>query len=160
MNRQHKRKPKHKHPISTEKPIAIRLVIAAFVLISTLYSVTIPIFEASDEVWHYPMVDYIADFGALPVQPLEPGQSSGPWRQEGSEPPRYYALGAALTFWIDRSDLAQIRHMNPHVSAGEVTPDGSNLNLVVHQKSREQFPWKGTVLAVHIVRFLSVGLVE
>jgi hypothetical protein len=136
----------------------IRLVIAVFVLVSTIYSVTIPIFEASDEVWHYPMVDYIADFRALPVQPLEPGQSSGPWRQEGSQPPLYYTLGAALTFWIDRSDLEQIRQLNPHVSAGEVTPDGSNLNLVVHQKNREQFPWKGTVLAVHIVRFLSLGL--
>jgi len=127
-------------------------------LIGALYSITVPIFEASDEVWHYPMVDYIADFGTLPVQPLEPGQSSGPWRQEGSQPPLYYVLGAALTFWIDRGDLDQVRSMNPHVSAGEVTPDKSNLNLVLHNPDLERFPWRGTVLAVHVVRFLSVGL--
>lgn len=146
------------YPLTVKKPITLWLVLGLFVLIGVIYSVTVPIFEASDEVWHYPMIDYIADFGALPVQPLEPGQSSGPWRQEGSQPPLYYALGAALTFWIDRSDLEQVRTMNPHVSAGEVTPDGSNLNLVLHNPSLERFPWKGTALAVHIVRFLSVGL--
>ncbi len=147
-----------RHLSTAKKPITLWFVLGLFVLVGILYSATIPIFEASDEVWHYPMVDYIADYWALPVQPLEPGQSSGPWRQEGSQPPLYYALGAALTFWIDRSDFEQVRTMNPHVSAGEVTPDRSNLNLVLHNPDLERFPWKGTALAVHIVRFLSVGL--
>ncbi len=133
-------------------------ILLSFALLGLIYSVRVPVFEASDEVWHYPMVQHIAEHWTLPVQPLEPGTSSGPWRQEASQPPLYYALAAALTTWIDTGDLEQVRHLNPHVAAGEITPDGSNPNLVVHNPALERFPWRGTVLAVHIARLFSVLL--
>jgi hypothetical protein len=139
-------------------PPLLWAILAAFTLLGVVYSVGVPVFEASDEVWHYPMVEYLARTWQLPVQPLEPGASSGPWRQEASQPPLYYALGAALTAWIDTSDIDRVRHLNPHVAAGEVTPDGSNPNLVVHPPGRARFPWRGTVLAVHVVRLFSVAL--
>jgi hypothetical protein len=129
----------------------ITTIIAAFVLLGTTYSVVTPIFEASDEKWHYPMAKYIADNWALPVQ--EPGVET-PWRQEGSQAPLYYALSAIATCWIDTSDMDAVRHLNPHVDAG-ATPDG-NVNLVVHNPALERFPWRGTVLAVRIIRLLSV----
>ena len=84
--------------------------------------------EASDELWHYPMVKYLADHRALPVQ--EPGVETA-WRQEGSQPPLYYALAAALTAWIDTSDLDEVRRLNPHADNGKITEDG-NINLIVH----------------------------
>lgn len=127
-------------------------ILVAFVLLSTTYSLVVPPFEASDELWHYPMVKYVADNWSLPVQN---SADVGPWRQEGSQPPLYYILGALTTFWIDTSDMPQVRHLNPHVDNGIATPDG-NVNLVVHQPEREDFPWEGTVLAIHVVRFLSV----
>lgn len=127
-------------------------ILALFVLLSTTYSLVVPPFEASDELWHYPMVKYIADNWSLPVQN---SADVGPWRQEGSQPPLYYILGALTTSWIDTSDMHQVRHLNPHVDNGIATPDG-NVNLVVHQPEREDFPWEGTVLAIHVVRFLSV----
>ncbi len=136
----------------------LRAILLSFTMLGLIYSAVVPIFEASDEVWHYPMVQHIAEHWTLPVQPLEPGASSGPWRQEASQPPLYYAVAAALTAWIDTSDLEQVRHLNPHVAAGEITPDGSNLNLVVHNPAVERFPWRGTVLAVHIARIFSVLL--
>jgi 4-amino-4-deoxy-L-arabinose transferase-like glycosyltransferase len=135
----------------TEKRL-LAVILGLFVLLSATYSVVVPPFEASDELWHYPMVKYIADHWSLPVQ--DPA-NVGPWRQEGSQPPLYYFLGALATFWIDTSDMAQVRHLNPHVDNGVATPDG-NINLVVHHPAREAFPWRGTVLAVHLVRFLSV----
>ncbi len=138
--------------------IILAIVLGSFTLLGSIFSIAVPIFEASDEVWHYPMVQYIAAHWTLPVQPLEPGAPSGPWRQEASQPPLYYAVAAALTAWIDTSDLEQVRHLNPHVAAGEVTPDGSNVNLVVHNPALERFPWRGTVLAVHIARLFSVLL--
>jgi 4-amino-4-deoxy-L-arabinose transferase-like glycosyltransferase len=143
---------------TTIRPWKLRAILIVFAALGILYSATMPIFEASDEVWHYPMVEVIARTGQLPVQPLEPGQTSGPWRQEGSQPPLYYALGAALTFWIDTGDMAEVRHLNPHVKAGEATPERSNVNLVVHDPTIEGLPWTGTVLAVHLVRVLSVAL--
>jgi hypothetical protein len=137
--------------------VLITAIVAAFILLGFTYSVVTPTFEASDEKWHYPMVKYIADNGSLPVQ--EPGvETRGveatPWRQEGSQAPLYYAISAAATFWIDTSDMETVRHLNPHVDAG-ATPDG-NVNLVVHDPTRERFPWHGTVLAVRVIRLLSV----
>lgn len=136
-------------------PLFICLI---FFFLGTAYSIFTPIFEASDEVWHYPMVEHIATHWNLPEQPLEPGSSSGPWRQEASQPPLYYGIGALLTTWIDTRDMPQVRHLNPHVAAGEITPDGSNPNLVVHNPVLEHFPWRGTVLAIHITRIFSVLL--
>jgi 4-amino-4-deoxy-L-arabinose transferase-like glycosyltransferase len=130
------------------------LLVAIFTLLAGLYSVVVPPFEASDELWHYPMVQTIADNWALPVQ--DPA-NVGPWRQEGSQPPLYYALAAALTSWIDTSDVNEVRYLNPQVDNGIATPDG-NINLIVHQPGREAFPWRGTVLAVHLARFLSVAM--
>lgn len=129
-------------------------VLVVFVLLSTTYSIVVPPFEASDELWHYPMVKYIADNWALPVQ--DPA-SVGPWRQEGSQPPLYYAFAAVATSWIDTSDMTEVRHLNPHVDNGIATPDG-NVNLIVHRPQRESFPWQGTILAVHVARFLSVAM--
>jgi hypothetical protein len=135
----------------TERALLLAILIL-FALLSTTYSVVVPPFEASDELWHYPMVKYIADNWSLPVQ--NPADV-GPWRQEGSQPPLYYILGALTTSWIDTSDMPQVRHLNPRVDNGIATPDG-NVNLVVHQPEREAFPWNGTVLAIHVVRFLSI----
>lgn len=138
-------------PSNTNRRLLAALI-AIFVVLACLYSVVVPIFEASDELWHYPMVRTLAQGNGLPVQdPADPG----PWKQEGSQPPLYYAIGAAATFWIDTADMDQVRRINPHVDSGRISPDG-NSNLVVHNAAAEAWPWRGTVLAVHIVRLLSV----
>jgi 4-amino-4-deoxy-L-arabinose transferase-like glycosyltransferase len=134
-----------------ERNLLIALL-AAFALIAGAYSVAVPIFEASDEFWHYPFVWHLANGRSLPVQdPANPG----PWKQEASQPPLYYYLGAALTSWVDTGDLDLVRRPNPHVDNGLITADG-NINLVVHNAAAEAWPWHGTALAVHLVRFLSV----
>jgi len=133
------------------KRAALPALLAAFVFLGGLYAVVTPLFEVSDELWHYPMVKTLADGQGLPVQnPANPG----PWRQEGSQPPLYYALMAAATYWIDTSDINTVRWINPHADNGVITPDGNN-NIIVHTY-REAWPWSGTVLAVRLIRFLSV----
>ena len=42
------------------------LLLAIFVLMGILYSLTTPFFEASDELWHYPMIKRLADGKGLP----------------------------------------------------------------------------------------------
>jgi 4-amino-4-deoxy-L-arabinose transferase-like glycosyltransferase len=134
---------------------AITGIIVAFITLGVTYSVVTPIFEASDELWHYPFVKHLADGNGLPVQDANADQ---PWRQEGSQPPLYYALSALATFWIDTSDAYEghppLPWHNPHVDNGLLTADG-NTNLVVHSQ-QEAFPWHGTTLAVHLIRLLSV----
>ncbi len=138
--------------IGRQRPL-LALILGGYMILAVTYSLVAPLFEASDELWHYPMVKYVADHGfGLPVQdPANPG----PWRQEGGQPPLYYCLGAALTRWIDTTDMDTARRINPHADIGVVVPDG-NANMVVHDAEREAFPWRGTALAMRLVRFLSV----
>jgi 4-amino-4-deoxy-L-arabinose transferase-like glycosyltransferase len=130
------------------------LLMLLFAYLAALYSIINPIFEASDEVFHYPMVKHIADGKGLPV--LDENTINQPWRQEGGQPPLYYMTAAFLTWWIDTSDMREVRRINPHANIGEVVPDG-NANLVVHHIGEtERFPWSNTVLAIHLARLLSV----
>lgn len=139
--------------LSPGQRVILAAILVGYLALAVAYSVVTPLFEASDELWHYPMVRYVAENAfSLPVQdPANPG----PWRQEGGQPPLYYYLGAAATFWIDTSDLPELRRLNPHADIGVVVPDG-NANMIVHSAEREAFPWSGAALAMHLVRFLSV----
>ena len=129
------------------------MILCLFMALGIVYSVATPVLEASDELNHYPFVAYLAGGNGLPVQ--RPGEETL-WGQEGSQPPLYYALAAALTSWIDVDDLTELVVLNPHAMRGvPLSPD--NKNMVVHS-SREAFPWRGSVLAVHLIRLLSLLL--
>ena len=130
------------------------IILTLFLILGIVYAVITPVFEASDELWHYPMIRHLADGNKLPVQVFDP-ELAGPWKQEASQPPLYYYLGAALTFWIDTSDMEKIRWLNPHVDNGVITPDG-NINLAIHDPEAD--PLKGTLLAVRVIRIFSVLL--
>ncbi len=132
----------------------LALILTLFVLLGFSYALITPVFEASDELWHYPMVRHLAGGNPLPVQVFDPALA-GPWNQEASQPPLYYYLAAALTFWIDTNDMAAVRWQNPHVDNGVITPDG-NTNLAIHDPAAD--PWVGTLLAVRVVRLFSVLL--
>lgn len=135
--------------------LLISLILLAYTALAFTYSVASPPFEVSDELWHYPLVRYLAQNGLqLPAQ--DPA-SIGPWRQEGSQPPLYYLLAALLTAGIDTSDMDYVRRINPHADIGVVRPDG-NVNMIVHRANAESFPWSGTILALRLSRAFSVAL--
>ena len=146
----HSERPRGAKKLDAAKALGVLLLV--FVLVGFTYAVTTPIFEASDELWHYPFVRHLADGNPLPVQDPE---NVGPWKQEASQQPLYYALAAALTYWIDTSDMEDVRWLNPHVDNGVLTADG-NTNLTVHRPEKEALPWRGTVLAVRLIRLVSV----
>jgi 4-amino-4-deoxy-L-arabinose transferase-like glycosyltransferase len=131
----------------------LTLVLFLFLLLGVIYSVVTPIFEASDERWHYPVIKHIADGQGLPLQdPNLPAL----WHQEGSQPPLYYLLSAILTGWINTGDFADVQRPNPHAIVGLPQVVG-NKNMMIHT-DRESWPWRGTTLAVHLIRLMSVGL--
>ena len=129
----------------------IGIILATFVVLAAIYSVATPIFEASDEVSHYAVVQHIADTGTLPVQ--RPGVKT-PWEQEGSQPPLYYLLVSPVARLIDTRDAAERMVRNPLASPGDPSLD-ANRNLVIHSPA-ENFPWRNTTLAVHLIRFISI----
>ena len=51
-----------------DKRWAVWFLLVVFLALGVTYSVVTPIFEASDELWHYPVVQYIAAGHGLPVQ--------------------------------------------------------------------------------------------
>lgn len=134
-----------------KRHLAITFIISAFIVLGTIYSVVTPIFEASDEISHYPVVKHIADGQGLPVQNPE---MEHPWRQEGSQPPLYYVIAALVTSWIDTDDMTELLWYNPHARIG-LPLAKDNKNMVIHV-DQERFPYQRTALAVHIIRFLSV----
>ncbi len=129
----------------------ITLILITFVALGTLYSVVVPLFEAPDEVWHYLYVKHFADGNGLPV--YREGVTF-PMRQEASQPPLFYALNGWASTWIDTRDAEQIVRYNPHAAVGTAAPWG-NRNMIRHT-TREQFPYRGTALAVHLVRLFCV----
>ena len=131
---------------------ALPWLLGAFLALGVVYGWATPIFEASDELWHYGMVEAIAESGQLPVQ--QPGIET-PWEQEGSQPPLYYLLAAALVAPIERGDAEALRQPNPHVKAG-VPGAPDNKNLVLHDDLHP--PPQGTALAVYLLRALGIGL--
>lgn len=126
-------------------------ILAAFFALGTTYSMVTPIFEAGDEIWHYPYIQHLAMGHSLPIQD---STVKTLWAQEGGQPPLYYALAALATFWIDTRDLPERLWLNPHAAIGIPLLFG-NKNMVVHT-SAENFPWRNTALAVHLIRFLSI----
>ncbi len=136
----------------TERRIALALV-ACFVALGIVYSVMAPLLESLDETHHYAYVKYLADGRGLPVQ--RPGEATH-YRQEGSQPPLYYALGAALTAGIDSGDFEALLVRNPHARIG-VGMTADNQNMYIHSEA-QAWPWRGAVLAIHLVRLLSVAM--
>ena len=128
---------------------AIKLILIAFVFLGTLYSVVVPLFEAPDEVWHYLYVKHFADGNGLP---LYREGTTFPMRQEASQPPLFYVLNGWATAWIDTRDAEQIIRYNPHAAVGTAAPGNRNWSPHIAGES----PYRGTVLAVHLVRFLCI----
>jgi len=128
-------------------------LLAVFILLGFVYSVSTPIFETPDELQHYATAHYIAHSASFP--PLgKIGEYL--WEQEALQPPLYYWLTAAATFWVDTSDLTQHAILQPKANIGDPALPGKK-NAFLHPPT-QAFPYHGTTLAVHIGRWLSVLL--
>jgi len=132
-------------------PRLLVLLLVFYLLLGVGYSLATPIFEASDEIWHYGVVHELVRNRRLPVQ--EVGVET-PWAQEGSQPPLYYVLAALLTGWIDTSDYPQHSVRNPFPQIG-IPGATANRNLVAHPPGQSPLQG-GTVLAVYLIRWLSL----
>ncbi|MGQ9683713.1 MAG: glycosyltransferase family 39 protein [Anaerolineae bacterium] len=125
----------------------------AFACLAGLYSIVNPVYEAPDEAYHYPLVRHLSWGGTWPEQSL---QQQAPWHQEGCQPPLYYYLAAAVTWWVPSGNLEEAVPFYPHASVGWARSDG-HANVAVHSVAQE-FPYRGAVLAIHVARALSVVL--
>ncbi|MFB0534584.1 MAG: hypothetical protein ACETWR_06350 [Anaerolineae bacterium] len=133
----------------TPQRLAI-LILVAHLALGVLYSVAVPIWEAHDEWGHYAFVRYLATERAFPP----PGTKLVERYDESVQPPLYYILGALATFWIETDDGLELT-TNPHATTGDGT---GGVNFAIHRWEAESFPYRGTVLAIHVTRLVSVLL--
>ncbi len=130
-------------------------VLVLYLVLALLHSAVNPLFESSDEMWHIGMAVRLARGEGLPVQ--HPGEET-PWRQEGSQPPLYYAFLAGLTrlSGLPLSDFESIYFPNPHACLGDASCIAARNHVLHHPQ--EAFPWRGAVLTLHLWRLVSVLL--
>ncbi len=132
------------HRIRVRLPLAI--ILSAFTALAIWYSLTIPLGEAPDEVPHFTYVRYLAQHGHLPTTTEE---------HEAFQPPLYYLIGAAATFWIQEAPEAPFAVCaNAYYDAYDPR---APKNLLLHT-AQEQWPFRGWVLAWRLVRLWSIVL--
>lgn len=138
-------------PVASRRLLA--LVLVAYLGLAICYSVVTPLWEAPDEPYHMAYALRLAAGGGLPV--LDAAKP-GPWRQEGGQPPLYYALVAPLVGGASLDGDGPDVRPNPHVDLGVVAPDG-NVNYAIHTTA-ESWPYRGPTLAAHLARLCSILL--
>jgi len=119
---------------------------ALFVVLSLVYNVALPLYEAPDEGDHVSYAAWLADGRGLPHLVADRDAVGEIW-----QPPLYYALTALALAPFDRAELATIAPLSADWQAG--------LSRAAHYHSAaEAFPFRGAALAVHAARLVATLL--
>ncbi len=136
------------------------LISAVYFLLAITYGVVTPIFEAPDENLHYFTAQWIADNGRLPFVPQTAEEAERldlqlSWTgQEAAQPPLYYLLASLVVAPFETDQARQLTRPNRFVQFGDASAM-HNKNAFVHDPLYENWPWRGHVLAVHLLRLIS-----
>jgi len=129
------------------------LITAAFLLLALAYSLVTPFFEKTDELYHVAYIAHLADGKGFPP----PADPHNPARQEATQPPLYYLIGAALIAPLNTGDMASLTELNPYYRPIWDGVYGDNRNRYLH-KVNELLPRGGAALAVRLLRCWSIAL--
>ncbi len=132
--------------------LRITVLLLAFVLLGLTYSVITPIFESPDEPWHFNYVRYVAQGHGLPSMR---NNDSGAYQEVG-QPPLYYLVAGWVTAPFQPDDLRGLALHNPGFGYHASGTVNDNKNLMAHT-DREDFPWSGAALAIHLARLVSLA---
>ena len=121
-------------------------------LLALLFSAVVPPWEAHDEWAHYKYVEYVALHKRLP--PPDRRLTTEFEYDEANQPPLYYILAAIPVALALPHDDYEIR-VNPYATTGY---GQGGVNMALHDPEEESFPWRGTILALHLARLVSVLL--
>ena len=128
------------------------LVLALFTLLTLYNSVLLPLGEADDETDHYQYLRFVARTGHPPLTEAE-RQAAG---FKGGLAPLYYWLTAWPIALVGEDARPDIRRVDSRPER-YIPTDGLGINHVLHTLD-EGWPWRGQVLAWHLVRLLSLPL--
>ena len=127
---------------------------AIFATVAIYFSIKVPAFETPDEFQHYAFVQHLVTWHDLPKSEND---TPGLWRQQGVQAPLYYLAGALLTLWVDQSDFqSTAQRVNRFAKIGQAGAQDNRNYFMPHED--DGWPWHQEFLALHILRFFSVGL--
>lgn len=121
---------------------SLLVILLIFIVLGMLYNISLPLFEAPDEMAHFRYVNWLATGHSLPNISADVHAVG----HEVGQPPLYYMLLAPLVARLNTHDLYEIAPANPH--------RGGGIGVHYHTPA-ERFPYRNTALAVHLVRFAS-----
>ncbi|MCX6018909.1 MAG: glycosyltransferase family 39 protein [Chloroflexi bacterium] len=130
----------------------LRILLAAFVALCIFFNVTLPAFEAPDEVSHFTYGAWLAHERRFPNLKVEQPA------HEAAQPPLYYLAIALVIAPFDNSNLAEVTHLNPDWFDADVNADFSSVRYVHIPSAAEEFPYRGAVRALHAARTFSTLL--
>ena len=126
----------------------IYLTLGLFVMLAVIYSLEIPIAEATDETEHVTYALFMRDNLRIPVATIVSKDDAD--MDIVIHPPLYYGLSLPLVLGIDTNDFYQVIKPNRRFSFRDTIP-----NIFLHF-GQERFPFQGTVRAFHLLRLGSV----
>lgn len=132
------------------------LILIFYMLSATLYIITVPIFEASDEAEHFIHIHTILDTGALPIiqsreQMANQDDPILRWNNQSHHAPLYYMMSSALISWSERADIADYLHPNELIFLRNTVED--NPNKWLHRYTE---PRSDTHIAVYFLRVVNM----
>lgn len=122
-------------------------ILLLFLILATIYNLSLPIFEAPDEADHFRYINWLANGRGLPNLDGDLSEVG----HEASQPPLYYAILAPIVALVNTDDLDDIAPRNPYWRKS------GGINVHYHTAA-ERFPYQTTALAVHLTRFASTLL--
>jgi len=132
--------------------ISCGVILSAFVVLAVCYSVVNPLYEPTDEVGHFRYIEYLRIFKQLPAPRVD-----GVLIQS-HHPPLFHAAAALVSAWIPRDSPWNYEpERNPHWGYRYWEPGTDNKNQFMH-RADEAWPYRGTTLAIHAVRWFNVLL--
>ncbi len=141
-------------PASSAPDWGLRGLLAVFATVAVYFSIKVPAFETPDEFQHYAFVQHVVTWYDLPKSEAS---TPGLWRQQGVQAPLYYIAGALLTSWVDQSALPITAHrVNRFARLGQADAQDNRNYFLPH--ADDAWPWSHEFLALHILRFFSIGL--
>ncbi|MGH9194221.1 MAG: ArnT family glycosyltransferase, partial [Acidimicrobiia bacterium] len=112
-------------------------MVTGFLALSIAYNVTVPLYEAPDEIAHGRYITSLAEYNKLP-------EFDVPADYESWQPPLYYAVGAGTLKLFGLGPLPELPE----------NPNRQQISGHLHTID-ESFPYSEPVLAVHVLRGIS-----
>ncbi|MFL7795066.1 MAG: glycosyltransferase family 39 protein [Anaerolineae bacterium] len=130
--------------LRSEWPIIVLVTI--FVVLGLVYSTVVPLWEAPDEPAHFKYIVHIRERHSIPVQQVGALDAA-------HHPPLYYVIAALVSSPVS-FDLTGAFQPNPEFTWAKHESMAHNVGL---HRTAETFPYRGTVLAMHMIRLISVA---